>query len=109
MIKIFVRKQMDLDREDASSLKGGASDVTSEAAGAVILAESSLTVPDENKNGESNSSSESGLEVDRGSVGNGSRGSEGEREFDPAEMVRRVYQKTLLSTSKSIAIVFRGA
>ena len=109
MIKIFVRKQMDLDREDASSLKGGVSDVTSEAAGAVILAESSLTVPDENKNGESNSSSESGLEVDRGSVGNGSRGSEGEREFDPAEMVRRISQKTFLSTSKSIAIVFRVA
>ena len=88
MVIIFVRKQMDLDREDAFSLRGGASDVTSEVAGAVILAESSLAVPDENKNGESNSSSESGLEVDRGSVGNGSRGSEGEREFDPAEMVR---------------------
>lgn len=79
---------MDLDREDVASLKGGASDVASEAAGAVTVADSSLLVPDENKNGESHSSSESGLEVDRGSVRNGSRGSESDREFEPTEMVR---------------------
>lgn len=74
---------MDVDREDASSLQAGSSEVASEAAGA----DSALAVPDENKNGESHSSSESGLEVDRVSVGRGSGGSEGEREFEPTEMV----------------------
>lgn len=78
---------MDLDREDASSLQAGSSDVASEAAGAVTIADPTLAVPDENKNGESNSSSESGLEVDRVSVGRGSGGSEEEREFEPTEMV----------------------
>lgn len=78
---------MDLNREDATSLQGGSSDVASEAAGAVTVVHSTLAVPDENKNGESNSSSESGLEVDRVSVGHGSGGSEGEREFEPTEMV----------------------
>lgn len=80
---------MDLDREDASSLQAGSSDVASEAAGAVTIADSALAVPDENKNGESNSSSESGLEVERVS-GRGSGGSEGEREFEPTEMVSPV-------------------
>lgn len=77
-----------LDREDASSLRAASA---SEAAGAVTMADSTLTVPDENKNGESNSSSESGLEVlevDRVSVGRGSGGSESDRELEPTEMVR---------------------
>ena len=78
---------MDLDREDATSLQVGSSDVASEAAGGVTVMDSSLAVPDENKNGESNASSESGLEVDRASVGHGSGGSDGEREIDPTEMV----------------------
>lgn len=79
---------MDLDREDATTLQGGSSDVASEAAGAVTVVDSNLTVPDENKNGGSNSSSESGLEVDRASDGHGSGGSDGEREIEPTEMVR---------------------
>lgn len=74
-----------LDREDASSLRAASA---SEAAGAVTMADSTLAVPDENKNGESNSSSESGLEVDRVSVGRGSGGSESDRELEPTEMVR---------------------
>jgi len=78
---------MDLDREDATSLQAGSTDVASQAAGAVTVADSNLTVPDENKNGGSNSSSESGLEVDRASVGHGSAGSDGEREIEPTEMV----------------------
>lgn len=84
---------MDLDREDATSLQGGSSDVASEAAGAVT--DSTLALPDENKNGVSNSSSENGLEVDRVSPGHGSGGSEGEREFEPAEMVRVTREKWL--------------
>ena len=83
---------MDLDREDATSLQGGSSDVASEVAGAVT--DSTLALPDENKNGVSNSSSENGLEVDRVSpAGHGSGGSEGEREFEPAEMVRVTREK----------------
>lgn len=79
---------MDLDREEASTLQTGSSDVASEAAGAVTAVDSNLTVPDENKNGGSNSSSESGLEVDRASVGHaGSGGSDGEQEIEPTEMV----------------------
>ena len=81
---------MDLDREDATTLQGGSSDVASEAAGAVTVVDSNLTVPDENKNGGSYSSSESGLEVDRASVGHGSGGSDGEREIEPTEMVSPV-------------------
>jgi len=80
---------MDSEREDATSVQGGSSDVASEAAGAVTMADSTLAVPDENKNGETNSSSESGLEVDRVSLGRGSGGSESEKELDPAEMVSR--------------------
>ena len=83
---------MDLDREDATSLQGGSSDVASEAAGTVAVADSTLAVPDENKNGGSNGSSESGLEVDRVSIGNGSGGSESEKELEPTEMVRINYQ-----------------
>lgn len=86
---------MDLDREDATSLQGGSSDVASEAAGRVIATDSTLTLPDENKNGVSNSSSENGLEVDRISPGHGSGGSEGEKEFEPAEMVRVTGEKWL--------------
>ena len=78
---------MDLDREEASTLQTGSSDVASEAAGAVTAVDSNLTVPDENKNGGSNSSSESGLEVDRASVEHGSGGSDGEQETEPTEMV----------------------
>ena len=78
---------MDLERDDATSLQAGSSDVASEAAGGVTVVDSNLTVPDENKNGGSNSSSESGLEVDRASVGHGSGGSDGEREIEPTEMV----------------------
>ena len=79
---------MNVDAEDTTSLHGGASDVGSEAAGGVSLAESTLTVPEENKNGVSNSSSESGLEVDRLSLGHGSGASESEKLFEPTEMVR---------------------
>ena len=43
---------MDVDREDTTSLQGGSSDVASEVAGAVTGADSTLAVPDENKNGE---------------------------------------------------------
>ena len=74
---------MDFNRE------AGSPDVVSEAAGAVAVVDSNLAVPDENKNGESNSSSESGLEVDRVSVGHGSGGSDGEPEIEPTEMVSR--------------------
>ena len=82
---------MDLDPEDTTSLQGGSSDVASEAAGSVTMADSSLAVPDEMKNGEYNSSSENGLEVDRVSPpGHGSGGPESEKEFEPAEMVRLV-------------------
>lgn len=82
---------MDGDRGGATSLQGGASDVASEAAGAVTVTDSTLAVPDENKNGELNSS-ESGLEVDRVSLGHGSGGSESEKEFEPTEMVRAFYK-----------------
>ena len=82
---------MDVDREDTTSLQGGSSDVASEVAGAVTGADSTLAVPDENKNGESNPSSESGLEVDRVSLDNGSGGSESEKEIEPSEMVRIDY------------------
>lgn len=81
---------MDLDREDGTSLQAGSLDVASEAAGAVTGTDSRLTLPDENKNGGSNSSSESGLEVDRASVGHGSGGSDGEREIEPTEMASSV-------------------
>lgn len=82
---------MDLDCEDVFSLKGGVFDVIFEVVGVVILVEFLLMVLDENKNGELNFLFESGLEVDWGFVGNGSRGLEGEREFDFVEMVRRIF------------------
>lgn len=82
---------MNLDGEDVTSVQGGSSEVASEAAGAVTMVDSSLAVPEENKNGESNSSSESGLEVDRVSLGRDSGASESEKELDPAEMVRAGY------------------
>lgn len=79
---------MNLDQEDEISLHGGASEVGSEAAGAVSVSESLLTVPDENKNGLSNSSSETGVEVDRSFLRHGSGASESEKVFEPTEMVR---------------------
>ena len=77
---------MNLDLEDEISLHGGTSEVGSEAAGAVSVSESLLTVPDENKNGLSNSSSETGVEVDRSRHGSGA--SESEKVLEPTEMVR---------------------
>lgn len=82
---------MNLDGEDVTSVQGGPSEVASEAAGTATMVDSSLAVPEENKNGESNSSSESGLEVDRVSLGRDSAASESEKELDPAEMVRADY------------------
>ena len=95
---------MNLDQEDTTSLHGGTSEFGSEAAGAVSLAESTLTVPDETKNGVSHSSSESGLDVDRLSLGHGSGLSESERVFEPTEMVRVVY-KTKNSRRRQIRVV----
>ena len=98
---------MDGDREDATSLQGGASDGASEAAGAVTVTDSTLAVPDENKNGESNTSSESGLEVDRVSLGHGSGGSESEKEFEPTEMVRAFYKlESKLISFVHFALIF---
>ena len=80
---------MDRSREDATSLHGGASENTSEAAGVVNTVDSMLVDAERSKIGDSNGSSESGLEADRSSVGRGSGGgSYGERELEPAEMVR---------------------
>lgn len=92
---------MNLDQEDTTSLHGGTSEFGSEAAGAVSLAESTLTVPDENKNGVSHSSSESGLDVDRLSLGHGSGLSESERVFEPTEMVPLIKERVTLSGLKS--------
>lgn len=87
---------MNLDQEDEISLHGGASEVGSEAAGAVSVSESLLTVPEENKNGVSNSSSETGVEVGGSFLGRGSGVSESGKVFEPSEMVRvESYLKSL--------------
>ena len=78
-------RSMDNDREDTVSIAASNAGDGSEG---TLAADSVLAIPERSKNGES-TSSESGVDVDKASVGRGSGGSEGEKDVEPVDMVRR--------------------